>query len=186
MPTTKENIIQQADFLVRNKGYNAFSFKDISNAIGIKTASIHYHFPVKADLGVAVIEQHLESLSHLMEEFRNRSPLEKLDRFFAIYSQIQSEDKVCLVGSLATDLNTVDENIKTKLQTFASAFLDWVSLFLEEGRNDHTFQFWGTPRTKALMIITNMIAIVQLSRLTDQEDFEAVKQAIKNDLLKKQ
>jgi len=34
--TTKENIIDKADQFIRDKGYNAFSFKDISNDIGIK------------------------------------------------------------------------------------------------------------------------------------------------------
>lgn len=182
--STKGQIIQLADNLIRKKGYNAFSFYDISKAVGIKTASIHYHFPVKSDLGVAVIEQHIEGLSHIIEKYKNKSPIEKLEKLLSIYSHIKSENKVCLVGSLATDLNTVDESIKAKLKTFASLMLDWVSGFLEEGRSNNVLQFEGSPRTKAMMIIGNMLAIVQLSRLTNDKDFTTVKDAIKQELLK--
>lgn len=185
MTTTRENIIHEADYLVRNNGYNAFSFKDISYAIGIKTASIHYHFPTKSDLAIAVLEEHLSILEKIRECYKDKTSLENLDKFLSIYSQIKKENKVCIVGSLATDLNTVDEKIKTKLKTFALAFLDWVTEFLEKGRKDHIFHFDCTPRTKALLIISNMLAILQLSRLTGHEDFENVKKTIKNELLKK-
>ena len=182
---TKEQIVQLADNLLRDKGYNAFSFYDISKSVGIKTASIHYHFPTKSDLGVAVIEQHINNLSLLKEKFNNKSPVEKLDKFLSIYSLIKNENKVCLVGSLATDFNTLDEKVKDKLKVFSDSMLDWVSGFLQEGRNNNIFQFEGLPRTKAIMIIGNMLSIVQLSRLTSDKDFKIIKDTIKQELIKK-
>jgi TetR/AcrR family transcriptional regulator, transcriptional repressor for nem operon len=62
--------------------------------------------------------------------------------------------------------------------------LDWVTNFLEEGRNNNLFQFNGLPRTKAIIIIGNMIATIQLSRLTNDKDFKTVKDTIKQELLK--
>ena len=180
--TTRETIIDTADQLIRSKGFNAFSFKDISNKIGIKTASIHYHFPTKSDLGIATIKEHIERFEHLKKEFADKSPLQKLNGFLSIYSQIKSENKVCLVGSLATDLNTVDHNIKSELQTFAELVLLWITEILAEGKKQKVFEFNTIPRTKALLIITNILAIVQLSRLTNDEDFEIVREAIIKDL----
>ncbi len=66
---TREQIIQLADTLIRERGYNAFSFYDISKKIEFKTAYIHYHFPVKLNLGVAVIERHIKNL------FKNHTTL---------------------------------------------------------------------------------------------------------------
>ncbi|WP_264538086.1 TetR/AcrR family transcriptional regulator [Flavobacterium sp. N1736] len=180
--TTKESIIEKADQYIRNKGYNAFSFKDISNDIGIKTASIHYHFPTKSDLGVATIKEHIERVETLKIEVANKSPLIKLEAFLAVQEQIKKEGKVCLVGSLATDLNTLDDTIKTELQLFANIVLTWVTEILTEGKELKIFDFQMPSRTKALMIITNMIAIVQLSRLTNQNDFDVVKQTILEEL----
>ena len=34
-----------AETLVRTRGYNGFSYRDLAEQIGIKTASIHYRFP---------------------------------------------------------------------------------------------------------------------------------------------
>lgn len=181
----REEIIKLADTLIRQKGYNAFSFYEISDKVGIKTASIHYHFPTKSDLGVAVIDQQIENLNGLIENLKRKSTLEKLDKFFSIYADIQKENKVCLVGSLATDFNTLDSKVQDKLKEFSALMLNWVSGFLEEGRNENLFEFDGEPRIKAFMIISNMLAIVQLTRLTNNNDFEVVKTVIKNDLLKK-
>lgn len=180
--TTRETIIETADQLIRSNGFNAFSFKDISNKIGIKTASIHYHFPTKSDLGVATIKEHAVRFEQLKRELTDKSPLMKLREFLSVYAQIKSENKICLVGSLATDLNTVDENIQHELKTFAEGILLWVTEILTDGRKKGVFEFQNQPRTKALMIITNILAIVQLSRLTGDEDFEIVKEAIIKDL----
>src|SRR5690606_36282585 len=146
--TTRETIIDTADHLIRSNGFNAFSFKDISNKIGIKTASIHYHVPTKSDLGVATIKEHIERFEYLKKEFENKSPLQKVNGFLSIYSQIKSENKVCLVGSLATDLNTVEDSIKNELKNFAELVLLWVTEILTEGKKQKMFEFQTTPRTK--------------------------------------
>src|SRR5690606_12969349 len=121
--TTRETIIEAADELIRSHGFNAFSFKDISNKIGIKTASIHYHFPTKTDLGVATIKEHVVRFEKFKLELSDKPPMAQLKGFLSIYSQIMAENKVCLVGSLATDLNTVNEQIKIELKCFAELVL---------------------------------------------------------------
>lgn len=180
--STRDVIIQVADNLIREKGYNAFSFKDISNSIGIKTASIHYHFPTKTDLAQSIIADNKERLIALKESVVTKTPLEKLEGFFSIYSRLKTENQICLVGSLATDLNTVDEAVQEDLRAFAQLVIEWVTDILEEGKEKGDFDFIGSPRTKALMIITNVVAILQLSRLTSESDFELVKQSILKEL----
>ena len=51
--TTAEDILDRAEALIQTRGYSAFSYQDISDTLGIRKASIHYHFPSKTDLGVA-------------------------------------------------------------------------------------------------------------------------------------
>ena len=181
----REEIIQLADKLILHKGYNAFSFYDISDEIGIKTASIHYHFRTKSDLGIAVIQQHIENLKLVIEKYKAKTPEEKLDKFFTIYTNIKKESKICLVGSLATDFNTLDKKVQEKLKEFSELMLDWVADFLAEGKDEKVFYFEEEPRTKALLIISNMLAIVQLSRLTNDDDFGIVKNSIKKEILNK-
>lgn len=182
--STKEQIIQVADSLIRDKGYNAFSFFDISNAVGIKKASIHYHFPQKIDLGIAVIDYHIENFHKMKKDFEDKSPLQKLDKFLSIYRNIKNDNKICIVGSLSTDYNTLDIGIIEHLKIFSEQVLNWVIAWLKYGQEQGTFHFKGEPRTKAVLLISTMIASVQITRLTGDEDFTLIQKIIKEDLIK--
>ena len=180
--STREAIIELADGYMRERGFNAFSFMDISHEVGIKTASIHYHFPTKTDLGVAIIREHIQRVEDFKKEVAGLSSIKKISRFLSIYSKARSENKVCLAGSLTTDLNTVDDAMKAELKLFAGNVLDWLIDTLKEGKKRKELDFNCAPRTKALSIITNIMAAVQLARLTGDEDFESVRNNILNEL----
>ena len=180
--TTRENIVRLADRLIRDKGFNAFSFYDISRGLKIKNASIHYHFATKADLGVSILADHKQKLQALILATANKSPQIKLDAFLSIYNTIQSEGCVCLIGSLATDLKSLDPKIAKELKVFAVEFLEWVTAILEEGKAKKVFSYPGSARTKALMIISNMLAALQLSRLTNEGDFYTIQKEVVKDL----
>ena len=44
--STRERILDSAQALAQARGFNAFSYADIATELGVKKASIHYHFPV--------------------------------------------------------------------------------------------------------------------------------------------
>ena len=182
MTATRDAIIALSDRFIRDKGFNGFSFYDLSKEIGIKTASIHYHFPTKADLGAATIKSQIEGLEELKKKLSDKSPFQKLDGFFEIYDRAKSENRVCLVGSLATDFNTVDVKVREELKQLSVRILDWLTEVLEEGKAKGKFFYDVPSRTKALMIITNMLGIVQVMRLTGSQDYEAVKKGIVKEL----
>ncbi len=180
--STREGIIQLGDQLIRDKGFNAFSFYDISKKLKIKNASIHYYFHTKTDLGVSILNDHKQKLHTLIQSTTTKSPLAKINAFLSIYSTIKSEGRVCLVGSLATDLNSVDPKIAKELKIFANEILCWVTEILEEGKVKKVFSFQGRARTKALMVITNMLAALQLSRLTSEDDFHTIRKEVIKEL----
>ncbi len=54
-PATKAiEILDAAERFARQAGYNGFSFRDVAAEVGIKSASVHYHFPTTGDLGAAL------------------------------------------------------------------------------------------------------------------------------------
>jgi TetR/AcrR family transcriptional repressor of nem operon len=53
---TREQIMALGRSTVQAHGYGGLSFRELAKAIGIKSASIHYHFPAKADLGAALVQ----------------------------------------------------------------------------------------------------------------------------------
>ena len=180
---TRTEIIRIGDSLIREKGYNAFSFSDISKQLNIKNASIHYHFPTKMSLGIAVVQEHLSRLEELKNKMANKSPLEKLKAFLSIYSAAKSENKICIVGSFATDLYTVEAELQNEIKRLTNNILKWITEILQDGKCKSVFHFSINERTKALMIITNMLAAVQLTRLTNRQDFQQIKENVINDLI---
>ncbi len=182
--STRSEIIKIADELIREKGFNAFSFYDISKALGIKNASVHYHFPTKNDLGIAVVNEYLAKLEEMMADSADKEPTERINVYLSIYTSTKAEGRICLVGSLASDLQTVDSELKVNLKQLVDKILNWVTDILADGQTRGVFAFSVVPRTKALMIITNMLASLQLTRLTDEQDFETIKQTIIKDITK--
>jgi len=178
MISTRERIIELTDTLIRDQGYNAFSFYDIAQKLKIKNASIHYYFPTKTDLGIALLETHTERLHHLQASVQDKDAVSKIKAFLSIYNTIHSEGRVCIVGSLATDLKTVEPKMAKALTSFANEILEWVTSILNEGKENKTFSFNEPARTKALMIITNMLAAVQLTRLTGEKDFITIRENV--------
>ena len=55
---TSQRILDIAERLVQTRGFNGFSYADIAEALHVTKASLHYHFPAKADLGARLIERY--------------------------------------------------------------------------------------------------------------------------------
>ena len=65
---TAEQILDLAETLIQTRGYSAFSYQDIADALGIRKASIHYHFPSKTELGIAVIDRYIARFDEALVE----------------------------------------------------------------------------------------------------------------------
>lgn len=53
----KTAILDAAERRMRNGGYGGFSFRELADDVGIKSSSVHYHFPTKEALAVAVVQR---------------------------------------------------------------------------------------------------------------------------------
>ncbi len=181
--STKEQILNVTEELVLSKGFNAFSFADIADRLGIKKASVHYHFASKEQLGQSLVKYHLINIRQGLAASKKETPEERLHGFLSLYATRKQNNQVCLVGTLSTDLMTLGESMQQELSTLASLILDGLTDILIEGKNENTFRFAEQPRTMALIIITNLMGALQVSRLTGDADFEHIKRSILDNLL---
>jgi AcrR family transcriptional regulator len=184
MASTKDTIVQLGDELMRMKGYNAFSYADISKQIGIKNAAVHYHFPTKPDLAKAIVEWHMEHFDRFAEKAASRNEADQVKMFLNFYTSIQVSGKLCLIGSFATDWNSMEAEVQKEVKKFTDKVLDWLTSTLDKGKDASLLKFNGSARTEALKIITNMFAGTQLARITGSEDFASIKDSILNNLTK--
>jgi TetR/AcrR family transcriptional repressor of nem operon len=108
----KQKILEIAKDYIQKVGFDNFSFRDIASSIGIKSSSIHYHFPSKNDLAIALIEEEIKALEHLFD-----LPLEKRIEAFINLFQLQLENKKwCLCGMLSIRL--IDKSVTDKTNYF--------------------------------------------------------------------
>lgn len=116
---TVSKILDAAEFRIRNHGFNAFSFRDIAADVGIKSASVHYHFPTKADLGEAVLERYSASMKALLTN-QTTSAEERLQTYIARYK----ESTKCLAGVMAAELASLPEALNQAVKQYFAEQLD--------------------------------------------------------------
>lgn len=169
-----DNILDIAETLIQTQGYNAFSFRDIAEAAGIKTSSIHYYFPAKADLGKAVVARHIAVLhAELMQVLENDSISykKKMNLFLdSIFSKTYSSNrKMCLGGMLASDVLTLPENIQYEVRVFFNRIEKWIEQLLSQGKVAGEFHFTGKVKREAEFILAILEGSLLLARLFQDE-----------------
>lgn len=129
LSTTKIEILDAAQNIIQLHGYNGFSFADISQTVGISKASIHHHFPSKAALGLAVIRRYREVFDRFLDEanFKGSTWIEKIHHYVKLYQNVLLQNKLCLCGMLAHDIETLPKTIKKEIRTFFDDNVIWLS-----------------------------------------------------------
>jgi TetR/AcrR family transcriptional regulator, transcriptional repressor for nem operon len=184
MSVTREKILELGENLIRTKGYNAFSYQDISTELGIKNAAIHYYFPSKENLGTSIVKTNIQRFEEMIDNMhsRNFDEWQQLDTFIKIYIKSHREQKLCIIGSLGSDFNTLSENTKSELMRMTEIIIKWLTSILTSGKEKRIFAFDEDPQNKALLIFSSLVASLQLSRIFNKLDYKGIYQTIIDDL----
>ena len=183
---TQRAILDLAESMLQDKGFNGFSYAHIAAELGVKNAAIHYHFHSKEELGCAVIQRYRDRFQLWINNARVKdlSPQEKLDWFFSIYTNMRADKgKVCLAGSLETDFNAIPDSLREQTQALTSEMLSWLQATLSEGREAGVFQFNGNAANKAALVLSSLQGGLQIARALGTKKFQEVIEQNKQDLL---
>jgi AcrR family transcriptional regulator len=152
----------------------------------VKNAAIHYHFRSKEDLSVAVIKRYRERFKLWINNARVKdlSHEKKLDWFFGIYTDMRADKgKVCLVGSMEAEFNSIPGGVQGEVQALHKELLAWLQNTLNEGREAGSFSFKGEPAIKAALIMSTLQGGLQMARALGTKRFHDVIAQLKLDLL---
>lgn len=183
---TRRQILDLGEALLQNVGYNGFSYAHIATELGIKNAAVHYHFPSKEALGCAIVKRYRDRFQLWINNARVKDlpPAEKLDWFFAIYTNYRADNgKVCVAGTLETEFNAIPEALRLETQTLTTELLTWLETTLAEGRAAGVFTFKGDPADKAALLLASLQGALQVARSLGSEKYHAVIRQHKADLL---
>jgi AcrR family transcriptional regulator len=178
MKVTKDEIVRLADQLIRDVGYNSFSYTDISRPLQIKNSSIHYHFPSKSDLGVEVIRRAADKFIAETIGWRALTYKQQLSKIVGSYAQKQQSHCVCLVGALSPVFDTLSPEMQQELKRIVVVMLDQLEDIMKKGREKGEFDYTGSPKVKAYMIQSSLVASLLLDRVLQDEAFQVIQDEI--------
>jgi len=119
---TAEKIMQLAEQKIRQGGYHNFSFRDIAAEMGIKSASVHYHFPTKEDLVNKVLSTYIDNFFETL----NRSEGD-LESYFEAYKKAFNKKKYpCLCGVLLSESRVLSADTQALLASFVTQNIVWL------------------------------------------------------------
>jgi TetR/AcrR family transcriptional repressor of nem operon len=127
---TRETIMAVGKAMVQARGYNALSFREIAKDIGIKSASIHYHFPTKADLGAALARRYTDDAVGYLDGLAAAGlPLEVLfQRYVAVFrAALLNDNRMCLYGIMAAEYGDLPPEVRTEVDGFSTANVRWLA-----------------------------------------------------------
>lgn len=127
---TAEQIIDIAETMIRSNGYHSFSFREIANIVGIKSSSVHYHFPTKADLAVAVAKHYSDNFFAQLDEIsaQSESPELLINGYIGLFRTALTVDrKLCLCGMLGAEKAVLPESVLPEVKSFFIRNLVWLS-----------------------------------------------------------
>lgn len=169
LPSTPDRVLDAAERLAATRGFNGFSYADVAGEVGITTASLHYHFPGKADLGRALVDRYSASFTSALAaiDARERRSTARLERYGRLYADALARGRMCLCGMLAAEVETLPSPMRAAIRRFFDANEAWLSGVLEQGRASGDLSFRGTPRDAANHWVSTLEGAMLLARSYD-------------------
>ena len=182
---TSQRILDVAERLVQTRGFNGFSYADIAEALKVTKASLHYHYPAKADLGKELIERYernfLTALKGIDAECPD--PRERLRRYAGIYAGVLGADRMCLCGMLAAEFATLPKPMRDPMRHFFDENERWLTTVLQQGKREKVLKFSGTASEAAQTVIGTLEGAMMIARsYGDATRFTAVSERLLADL----
>jgi TetR/AcrR family transcriptional repressor of nem operon len=169
-------ILDSAERLVQQRGFNGFSYADIATELGVTKPSLHYHFASKAELGAALIERYSNRFGGALEALDSQEggAPEKLTGYTDLYLDVVRNDRMCLCGMLAAEYQTLPQPMRDAVRAFFELNETWLESVLDQGRSDESLRFAGRSRDTARMIISCLEGAMLVDRpYADPDRFQA-------------
>lgn len=114
-------ILDRAEHYIRSVGYSGFSFRDIAEDTGIKSASVHYHFPTKEQLALAVARRYSERFFAALGRPGDltASPKVQIDVFVEVFrGALKNDGRMCLFCVLGAEFMTLPPEVQDVVRNF--------------------------------------------------------------------
>jgi TetR/AcrR family transcriptional repressor of nem operon len=163
---TAERILDIAERLVQTRGFTNFSYADVARELGITKASLHYHFPGKAELGHALITRYAERFEEALARIDDTLPgaRAKLEAYASLYADVLEGKRMCMCGVLAGEYENLPEPMRAAVIRFFDDNQTWLTRVLAEGRREGSLAFSGSTEDVAQTIFGALEGAMLIAR----------------------
>ena len=130
-PSTRNSIVEKADTLFYEGGFEATSFADIAAAVGISRGNFYHHFKTKDDILDAVIARRMERTRAMLDSWQDEAdgPRERILSFVRMMIGNRAAIMAfgCPVGTLCSELAKLDHVAQVRAAEIFGLFRDWLA-----------------------------------------------------------
>jgi TetR/AcrR family transcriptional repressor of nem operon len=183
---TAERVLDIAERLVQIRGFSNFSYADIATELGITKASLHYHYPGKAELGHALIDRYAARFNQALDDIARDLPnaRAKLEAYADLYAGVLRNERMCMCGILAAEYQTLPPAMRDAVIGFFDHNQRWLANLLKEGKADGTLAYHGRAEDAAQSILSTLEGAMLVARpYGDLTRFDAASKQLLNSLI---
>lgn len=129
----RESILSAARAIAQSRGYGGLNLRELARDVGIKAASIYYHFPGKAELAAAVAKRYWEDGAAALEAISQETPdpMSALHRFPEIFRRsLEADNRLCLGSFMGAETDDLPAEVKAEIKQFADVNVAWLCKLL--------------------------------------------------------
>src|SRR3954470_2629295 len=128
--SSRDRILETATRIAQAHGYGGLNLRALAEEVGIKAASLYYHFPSKAELAAAVAKRYWQDAAEGLELISSATPdpAERLRRFPGTFRvALANDNRICLCSFMTAEFDDLPENVKREVETFTDVNVAWLS-----------------------------------------------------------
>ncbi|MDF1663412.1 MAG: TetR/AcrR family transcriptional regulator [Planctomycetota bacterium] len=181
---TKNQILDIAEALLQERGFHAFSYQHIASKLGVKNAAIHYHYPSKNDLAVALVARYRRRFSRWSENLakENAAPWPCFESYIETCRYLIESNKICVLGMMAAEFNTMAEEVQREIQLLQDEVVSYFSDLLKRGQEQGEFSFLGDAAHKALVLTCQLQGAMQFAQVKGSGVYNVVVDQLRAEL----
>ena len=153
LSSTAEDILNCTRRLIASGGYNGFSYADISEVVGIRKASIHHHFPSKADLVRALVAWHRGEAEAGLAQLATHvpDPADQLRAYADHWAACVADPTMsfCICALLASEIPVLPPQVVAEVKAYFRGLSSRLTGVMERGAGNGRPVLSNTPQTEA-------------------------------------
>lgn len=166
MRDTRAELLLQAETLVRSRGYSGFSYGDLAAVVGLRKASIHHHFPTKADLALALVAAYDSRYDAALDAIlAQANAVARIEAYGRLYLGGVADDLGCLCAVLAVERDTLPEPLRAAIVRFFDKHIAWLERVLADGVRDGSVRADVVPAAAARLVVATLEGALLLERV---------------------